>query len=234
MPSEDTARALAPYTLGTIESAVARLGKRVRGEGVALPGIVPHWSGRRRMAGFAIPVLISTEANSPHGRRENQDWWRHVEQQPEPKVIVAQCLDTDPGAGAACGILSAHVLAALGCNGFLTDGYVRDTEQLGGSGLLVASRGSTLRHGAPHIVRFGEPVRVFGMEVRPGDLVLADADGAVAFPSSWLEQLPRKMREVQDRVNPVLAFCRGRRRRADEIASAIERYMPRAAAAGRE
>lgn len=94
------------------------------------------------------------------------------------------------------------------------------------SGLLVASRGATLRHGVPHVVHYGRPVELFGMKVAPGDFVLAGSAGALAFPASWLADIPATLREVEARVNPVLAFCRAERRSAAEIQQAITQYMP--------
>jgi regulator of RNase E activity RraA len=226
MPSNASLDWLSNTSLGALEGALARLSRRPRGAGVALPGIVAHWPAGRHLAGLAIPVTLSTDEGFPHGKIENADWWRHVEAQPGPKVVVAQVLSAAPGTGAACGVLSAHVLKALGCSGFLTDGYVRDVDQMAALGFLGASRGATVRHGVPHVVRFGEPVDVFGMKVAPGDFVLAGSEGALAFPAGWVDDLPAKLREVEARVNPVLAFCRGGRRSATEIQQAIARYMP--------
>ena len=134
-----------------------------------------------------------------------------------------------PGTGAACGVLTAHVLKALGCDGLLTDGYVRDAEQTAALGLLVASRGVTLRHGTPHVVRFGEPVEVFGMKVSPGDIVTAGREGALSFPAAWMSDLPARIREVETRVGPVLEYCRQGRRTAKEIAAVVEKHMTQSA-----
>jgi regulator of RNase E activity RraA len=227
MPNEEP---LSRYSLGTVEGALARWNRRPRGQGIALPGLTPLWrqgAERRRIAGRAVTVTLCAEEGFPFGRRENVEWWRHIERQPGPKVIVAQMLGPasgvkgDPGAGAACGILSASVYVSLGCAGFITDGYVRDAAQMESAGLLVAARGATLRHGVPHVVRFDEPVKVCGMDVQPGDMVLADAEGALAFPAEWMSELPGRLRQAEARVNPVLEFCRGGRRTADEIAQRI-------------
>ena len=191
-----------------------------------MPGLLPLWKGDRRILGRAITVTISAEENFPFGRKENVEWWRHVEAGPEPQVVVAQVLGRDPGAGAACGVLTASILKALGCEAFLTDGFVRDADEIAQSGLLVAARGVTLRHGNPHVVRFGEPVEVLGMRVAPGDIVLAGAEGALAFPAGWISDLPNMIQEVEGRVGPMLAFCRGKRRSAGQIAAAMAEHMP--------
>jgi regulator of RNase E activity RraA len=214
---------LSALPLSTIEGAVARVGKRPRGEGVALPGLTPLWTGPERVAGYAVTVTMSTEEGFPQGRKENREWWRYAESRPGPKVVVARVVDGATGQGAACGVLSAHVLKSLGCAGFLTDGYVRDVEPMQKVGLAVAARGATLRHGNPHVVRFGEPVEIFGMKVATGDFVMAGREGAIAIPAGWLSELPAKVEEVRARVEPVLEFCRGRQRTADEIAALLER-----------
>jgi regulator of RNase E activity RraA len=222
MLSEMQAVDLERWPLSMIESAVARIGKRAREEGVALPGLAALWEGPGRVSGYAVTVTMSTQDGFPYGRKENIEWWRYVESRPGPKVVVAQVLDGESGQGAACGVLSAHVLRSLGCAGFLTDGYVRDVEQMRSAGLMVAARGATLRHGNPHVVRFGGPVEVFGMKVSTGDFVMAGGEGAIAFPAGWLAELPPRFDEVQARVEPVLKFCRGQRRAADEIAALME------------
>lgn len=223
MLNEGLTGELERWPLSTIESAVARLGKRPRGEGVALPGLRPLWEGTERVSGYAVTVTLSTEEGFPHGKKENVEWWRYVESRPGPKVVVAQVLDGESGQGAACGVLSAHVLRSLGCGGFLTDGYVRDVEQMRSAGLMVGARGATLRHGNPHVVRFGGPVEVFGMKVSTGDFVIAGGEGAISIPAGWLAELPAKRAEVQARVEPVLKFCRGEKRSADEIAAMLEK-----------
>lgn len=223
MPNEFNLGALENRPMSTIESAVARLGKRPRGEGVALPGMRALWEETGRIAGYAVTVTMSTQDGFPHGRKENVEWWRYVESRPGPKVVVAQVLDGETGQGAACGVLSAHVLRSLGCAGFVTDGYVRDVEQMTSAGLKIAARGATLRHGNPHVVRFGGVVELFGMRVSTGDCVIAGSEGTIAFPAGWLAELPAKLNEVEARVEPVLKFCRGGKRSADEIAAVLEK-----------
>jgi len=190
MLNEELLGELARWPLSALENAVSQLGKRPRGEGVALPGLLSSWEGPERVSGYAVTVTLSTEDDFPHGEKENIEWWRYVESRPGPKVVVAQVLDGASGQGAACGVLTAHVLRSLGCAGFVTDGYVRDVEAMRITGLKVAARGATFRHGNPHVVRFGEPVEIFGMKVSTGDLVNAGLEGAISIPAGWLAELP--------------------------------------------
>lgn len=226
MPNSNAALDVTSHaSLSMLESAVARLGRRAREEGVALPGLIPQWHGAKRITGYAVPVTLCTDEGFPFGRRENLEWWRYLEAQPEPRVIVAQVLSREQGSGAACGVLSAHIYRSIGCHGFITDGYVRDVEQIEKSGLLLAARGATLRHGVPHVVKFGQPVHVFGMQVSAKDVVAAGEEGALTFPASWLPEIPSKIREVAASVNKMIRFCHNPHT-AGDIAAAQAQAMP--------
>jgi regulator of RNase E activity RraA len=205
---------LTRYTLGQLESSIARLGRRPRGEGVTLPGLQQFGA---RIAGAAIPVTVSTDSSGP--RRQNVDWWKHVEKVAGPKIVVAKDVSSQPGTGAVCGRLTAAILRALGCAGFITDGYVSDTADFAPFAAFAA--GLTLRHGDPHIVGWGEPVVIAGMQVSPGDLVVAGAEGAIAFPPAWLSELPAALDAVEQRIQPVLKFCRSGRANAEGIAELL-------------
>lgn len=75
-------------------------------------------------------------------------------------------------------------------SGFVIDGAVRDIAELAVMGMPVWARGHT--HRGPSKDGPGEinvPVTVGGLVVRPGDLVLADADGVVAVAPEDLDPL---------------------------------------------
>ena len=67
--------------------------------------------------------------------------------------------------------------------GLLIDGGVRDTVEIGQLGFPVFSRNNAIR-GTRKDFRgvFGRPVRVGGVLITPGDLIVGDADGVVAIP----------------------------------------------------
>lgn len=208
--------------LSTIEGAIARMGKRRRSEGVAAPGLRPLWSGGRRLAGYAVTMTMSVDESAGAVKPGSEEWWRFVESRPGPKVVVAQ-VRGDRTAGAACGVLTASILRSLGCAGFVTNGYVRDAARMAEAGLLVAAAGPTLLHGAPVVVDFGKPVEIYGMRVATGDAVLADAEGVISCEAGWLAELPQRVKEVNARLDPVIAFCRGGRRSANEIIEAMRK-----------
>jgi regulator of RNase E activity RraA len=119
-------------------------------------------------------------------------------------------------------------MARRGCAGALVDGGVRDVGALGRHGFPVYARFRTPVQsiGRWRVVSYGEPVRLPGatvarVEVRPGDLVLADDDGgALVVPRA-------RVAEVLERAE-ALAAQEGEVRRALEgglsLSEALERF----------
>jgi 4-hydroxy-4-methyl-2-oxoglutarate aldolase len=91
---------------------------------------------------------------------------------------------------ALVGELIATQAQVQGVAGILVDGAVRDLDELAAIGLpiwarFVRAQGAT--KGA--VGQLDVPVVVGGAEIRPGDLVVMDCDGAMALPSGRVEEV---------------------------------------------
>jgi 4-hydroxy-4-methyl-2-oxoglutarate aldolase len=77
-----------------------------------------------------------------------------------------------------------------GIAGLLIDGGVRDAAEIEALGFPVFSRNNAIL-GTRKDFRgvFGRPVRVGGVTVRTGDLVVGDVDGVVALPASDTDRI---------------------------------------------
>jgi len=83
---------------------------------------------------------------------------------------------------ALIGEIMAAIARSRGAAGFVIDGAIRDTEQIAAGDFPVFARSSI--HLGPYKNGPGAinvPVSVGGMMVNPGDIVVGDADGLVAF-----------------------------------------------------
>ena len=96
---------------------------------------------------------------------------------------------------------------ALGLAGTLTNGLMRDLGDLA-PGYQVLAGGVGPSHAFVHVTEHGSPVRVFGMEVAPGDFVHADRHGALVVPPEVLPDLGRAIVEVQESESLVIAPAR--------------------------
>ena len=110
-----------------------------------------------------------------------------IEDMPEGCVAVASTPDiTD--AGIFGDILCARMVKR-GVRGLITDGVLRDVSGVRGTGLPVWSRGFAAPPSVSGLIFEGwqEPIGCGGVAVYPGDLIVADADGAVVVPASLVE-----------------------------------------------
>ncbi len=92
------------------------------------------------------------------------------------------------------GILSFYA-AKIGTAGMVIDGAIRDVAEIRERTYPVYARG--VNHRGPYKDGPGEiniPVSVGGMVVRPGDIVVGDQDGIVAFAPSIAEAVIEKAR----------------------------------------
>jgi RraA family protein len=95
------------------------------------------------------------------------------------------------------GIMSAGA-AMLGLAGVVIDGAIRDVAEIREREFPVYARG--VNHRGPYKNGPGEinvPVCIGGMVVQPGDIVVGDQDGLLAFPAAQAAALVDKARAQQ-------------------------------------
>ena len=110
----------------------------------------------------------------------------------------------EPAPVAFVGDLLATQAQAQGVAGILVDGAVRDLDELAELGLpiwarFVRAQGAT--KGA--VGKLDVPVVVGGAEIRPGDLVVMDCDGAVVVPADRVDEMLPVARERAERETAV-------------------------------
>jgi regulator of RNase E activity RraA len=91
-------------------------------------------------------------------------------------------------------------LRNLGLGGMITDGRLRDFDELAGYDPVFYCRGPTLRAGTGDLmpVAVNEPVNFAGATVLPGDYVFADSAGALIVPAKSLKDALGAARDIQD------------------------------------
>ena len=136
------------------------------------------------MVGYAVTVQI--EPGNIEHRQKNPNGWaeyrRYVASVPGPKIVVVQDLDKPATYGSFWGEVNSNAHRALGCVGTITDGAIRDLDEMTNAGFKALARRMCVGHAFSHPVRWDCEVEVFGRVVRPGQLIHADKHGFLVVP----------------------------------------------------
>ena len=132
------------------------------------------------MVGYAVTLVIEPSSRK-HRETEPKDqvtaYRRYVAGVPGPKVVVVQDLDKPAVLGSFWGEVNSNTHRALGCVGTITDGAIRDVDEMTNAGFKALARRLCVGHAFSYPVRWNCEVEVFGRTVCPGDLIHADKHG---------------------------------------------------------
>lgn len=166
-------------------------------------------SGSRELSSFTQQTLIAASSNlpaivgfartatircstpyDPAQRRQNRiGYYEYIANGEQPSIAVIQDIDERPGVGAFWGEVNTHIHRGLGCIGTVTNGSMRDLDAMDPEFQCLAGSLSP-SHAWVQLVEVGKPVEIFGMRVRPDQIVHADRHGAVVIAPQYLEKLP--------------------------------------------
>jgi regulator of RNase E activity RraA len=136
------------------------------------------------MVGYAVTLVVEP-SSSQHLEQhpEAPDRYReYVASLPGPKILVVQDLDAPNVIGTYIGEVNSSLHRALGCVGILTNGGVRDTDEMASIGFKAIAARRCVGHAWAWPVRWGGDVEVFGCPIKSGQLVHADKHGFIAIP----------------------------------------------------
>jgi regulator of RNase E activity RraA len=136
------------------------------------------------MVGYAVTVIC--QPGNPDHQRKNpnaaSECYRYIASVPGPKIVVVQDLDKPVAYGSYWGEVNSNRHRALGCVGTITDGAVRDVDEMTNAGFKALARCMCVGHAYSTPIRWDCDVEVFGRKVQPGQLIHADKHGFLAIP----------------------------------------------------
>ena len=120
-------------------------------------------------------------------------------------IVIKDGLDV-----AGFGGLMATAAKVRGMAGVVVDGGVRDIKEVRSLGFPIYGRSvvpsSTVSRYAG--VSRNVPVQCGGVEVKPGDIIVADEDGVVRVPQARAAEVLQRAREIDERETKMLPFIR--------------------------
>jgi regulator of RNase E activity RraA len=212
-------------TTCVVASAIETFRVRLPNTGFANSGIRCIFGEHSPIAGYAATARVRTSNPPMEGRGysyERTDWWNHILSIPEPRIVVLEDVDEPVGLGAFVGEVNANILLALGCGGLVTNGAVRDLNEVRPSGFQMFAGNVSVSHAYAHIFDFGGPVRVGGLIIRPGDLVHGDRNGVQTIPLEIAAKVAPMARKIIRRRQRLIGLCRSKDFSLDVLREAIQ------------
>jgi len=142
------------------------------------------------MVGYAVTVVIEP-GNRVHKQKPGawEAYREYIASVPGPKIVVVQDLDKPATYGSFWGEVNSNVHRALGCVGTITDGAIRDLDEMNNAGFKALARRLSVGHAYSTPVKWNCEVEVFGRKIQPGQLIHADKHGFLVIPDEDIENL---------------------------------------------
>lgn len=192
----------------SIANAIETFDVMPRTEGFMLPAIKSIFPDMEYMIGYAVTAVISADMPpSAHMNVSRLDWVDAILQVPEPRVLVLKDIDYPNVIGSFWGEVQANIHKALGCVGTVTDGGVRDLDEMRDLGFNAFASDVLVSHAYVHLVEVGTPVTVGGLDVQMGDIIMGDKHGVIKVPHDIAADVPAAVKRVEDREREMISLC---------------------------
>jgi 4-hydroxy-4-methyl-2-oxoglutarate aldolase len=209
MLSSTQLEAIQQFDTCTISNAIEQFRVRLRNEGFTRPGLHCVTKGNTRLLGYASTSRVRSSNPPITGTAylDRTDWWDAIKRPPLPRIAVIQDVDAVPGGGACVGEVHAAILKALHCNGVITNGAVRDLPAVSRLSFPMFAPYVAVSHAYMHLVDYGEPVEILGLQIRAGDLLYADCHGVISIPLDIAAELPEAAARIRSKEQRIVQVC---------------------------
>jgi len=200
--------ALKRYSSPTLANAIELFDLRPRNAGFMSPEIRCVLPELGAMVGFAATATVAAEQPGTGQRLPSRyEYWKSVLGVTAPRVAVIQDLDQPVAVGSFWGEVNANIHRALGCVGTVTNGGVRDLDEVRGLGFHLFASQVVVSHAYIHLIDIGIPVKVGGLIVKPGELIHADQHGVLIVPAEIVRELPEAVKKVESKERAIIDLC---------------------------
>lgn len=200
---------LRTYNSPTVANAIEVFDVRPRNEGFMRPEIRCIFPNMGVMVGYAVTVKIQAlTSGSKDATVYPSEHWKDIMKVPAPRVVVVEDLDEPSGVGSLWGEVNANMHKAMGCVGVVTNGSVRDLDEVEPLGFHFFAQHVGVSHSYVHIVEVGTPVRIGGLTVRPGDLLHGDKHGVTNIPLDLAPRIPEGVQIVETMERQIINYSK--------------------------
>ena len=192
-----------------VSNAIETFAVRPRTVGFAGPQVRQMFPALPPIIGYAVTArTVAARELAAKRSLSRADYWRYIEGSgAKPRIAVVEDMDDPPSLGAFFGEVNANIHRALGCVGAITNGGIRDMDEVEALRFPIWAGSVLVSHAYMRLVDFGVPVTVGGLVVQEGDLLLADRHGVVEIPLAIARAIPDAVRTIEVREKTIIRFC---------------------------
>jgi len=117
--------------------------------------------------------------------------------------VVIEDVDYPEPIGSYWGEVNGSIYKGAGAVGLVTNGGVRDLDEVEETGFHFFASCVLVSHAYVHLVEVGKPVSVGGLAVSPGDLLHGDKHGVTSIPHEIARDVAKASAEVEERERPI-------------------------------
>jgi regulator of RNase E activity RraA len=193
----------------TIANAVETFNVRDRCDGFVGGAIQCQFPDLGVMVGRALTVTMSNSYGPPASRSGYWRMWDALEAMEGPVVLAIA-----DGSGAThrvaySGEIMASLAKRLGAVGMVTDGALRDVDEVHAMGFHYFMKYAVVSHANFEITSVGDPIVLDGERIHTGDLLHGDRNGIVVIPESVLPGLQDAVAGIRTGEAADMAYIRG-------------------------
>lgn len=217
--SPETLAKLKAIDSATVANAIEKFGVRPDTWGFTGPDIRCLFPEIGVMMGFAVTAVMGPRDVGEQGWRTGWlEYTAAIEASPKPAVCVIEDSPLWPMQGALVGEVMVTCMKALGAVGLVTNGGVRDVDQVREMGFHYHASGVIVSHGQVKFHSVDRPVRLGRLEVKPGELIHGDVNGVVVVPSDIADQIPAAAQAILDREAEIMEVAKSPGFKASDLA----------------
>lgn len=218
--SQETFDRLKAIDSCTIANAIEKFGVRPDSYGYTGPEIRCCFREMGVRLGYAVTSVMGPREVGEAGWRQGWlDFTQALEDSARPSIAVIEDHPVWPMQGALVGEVMATIMTSLGSVGCLTNGAVRDLEQVQAMGFQYLAAGVIVSHGQLKFHSVGQPARLGRLTIHPGDLIHMDLHGAVVIPTEIADQIPDRAQQILDMEAGIIELAKRPGFRAADLQS---------------
>jgi regulator of RNase E activity RraA len=193
----------------TIANAVEPFEVRDRTDGFIGGRVQCQFPDLGVMVGRALTVTMSNAAGPVASRDGYWQMWNALNAMDGPVVLAIQDVSGEPHRVAYAGEVMATTAQRLGAVGMVTDGALRDVDEVHQLGFHYFMQYPVVSHANFEVTSVGEPIELDGQAVHTGEILHGDRNGIVIVPDEVLEGLPDAVEKIRQKEADTMAYIRG-------------------------